>query len=233
MSNNAGTLKTATSFQFYTRLSLCELTGLKAGNLRELLSCLKIVPEAVIYHHTHHFLEEHQYLSPEPPNDFSYWVTAALGEALLGERLAGINTCEFSTIQSLRDRIISVIEEFLKETQSPLRQVSGGQALYFVKSVSFVFPTPYAVNTLEEFLGALKKISIHSIFFHMFDAKLRLGRGSNDFSRWIESSLGDKELAQKIAKMDPYAYTLEGLRNKIIQWIEQRRLAGVKPGEDV
>ena len=232
MPDHIETLKTAKSFQFCTRLSLCELTGFKARNLSELLACLKIVPDAVIYHHTHRFLEEHQYLLPEPPNDFSYWVTAALGEAVLGERLAGINTCEFSTIQSLRDTMTGVIEKFLKGAKTPLREVNGDQALYFIKSVSFIFPTPYGVNTLEEFLEAFKKITISSIFFHMFEAKLRLGKSTNDFSLWMETCLGEKELAQRIAKMDPYIYTLEGLRAKIIQWIE-RRLAEVKVKEAV
>src|SRR3989338_7521828 len=92
-------------FRFYTRLHLRELTGLKAKNLRELLSHIKTVPGSVIYHHTHHFLQQHQYLSPEPPNDFAYLVTEALNEAKLGERLASINTCEFSSIRALRDKI--------------------------------------------------------------------------------------------------------------------------------
>jgi hypothetical protein len=31
---------------------------------------------------------QHQKLSPEPPNDFAHWVTTALQEDELGERLA-------------------------------------------------------------------------------------------------------------------------------------------------
>ena len=218
-------LKNVPSFRFYTRLSLPELTGLKAGNLRELLASLKTVPDAVIYHHTHHFLEEHQYLSPEPPSDFSYWVTAALNEVVLGEKLAGINPCEFPTIRSLREAIVKTLEEFLENNKSPLREARDGQALYFIKSVSFVFPTPYSVNSKEEFLEALKKVSIHSIFFHMFESRLRLGKSTNDFSLWFETALGDKDLARRIAGLDLYVYTLEGLRAKIIQLITGRRNA--------
>ncbi|GAI49232.1 unnamed protein product, partial [marine sediment metagenome] len=52
-------LKKATQpFRFYSRLHLKELTGLKASNLTELLDILKKVPGAVIYYHTHHFLEQ-------------------------------------------------------------------------------------------------------------------------------------------------------------------------------
>ena len=81
-------------------------------------------------------------------------------------------------------------------------------------------------------MEALKKVSIHSIFFHMFESKLRLGKSTNDFSLWFETALEDKDLARKIAGLDPYVYTLEGLRTKIIQLIGAR-LAEPRPKEGV
>jgi hypothetical protein len=56
----------------------------------------------------------------------------------------------------------------------------------------------------------------------MFEAKLRLGKGKNDFSAWIESSLDEPELAAEISRINPYTYTLEGLRLSLIQLIEKR-----------
>ena len=53
-------------FKFYTQVSIPELTGLKAANLQELLDPIKTVPGSVIYHHTHRFLQQHQYLSQNP-----------------------------------------------------------------------------------------------------------------------------------------------------------------------
>src|SRR3990172_3770893 len=100
-------------FKFYTQLHMPELTGLKAANLQELLDLIKTVPGSVIYHHTHRFLQQHQYLSPEPPNDFAYWAAEVLGDHELGEMLASIDTIQFSTIRSLRERIIAVIEDYL------------------------------------------------------------------------------------------------------------------------
>lgn len=198
------------------------MTGLKARNIKELLSYIKTVPDSVIYRHTHHFLQQHQYLSPEPPNDFAYWVTAALNEIELGERLASINTCEFTTLGALRDKIAGTIANFLEKKKGLLREANDGQEFHFLKSISFILPTPYVVNSLEEFVTILKKVTIHSLYFHMFEARLRLGKITNDFSLWIETSLGEKELAKKIAKFDPYTYTMEGLRAKIIQFIETR-----------
>ena len=218
--------RAAPPFQFYTRLYLRELTGRKAQNLQELLSHIKTVPDSVIFYHTHHFLQEHQYLSPEPPNDFAYWVKAALNEGVLSEKLASINTCEFSTIHALRDKISKTLENFLKSAKGPLREASEGQSFYFIKSVSFVLPTPYGVDSLEEFATVFKKITIDSLYFHMFEAKLRLEKGTNDFSVWIETALGEKDLAARIAKLDPYTYTMEGLRAKIIQFVESRLKEG-------
>src|SRR3972149_6992006 len=99
-------------FNFYTRLHLTELTGLRARTLEQLADLIREVPDSSIYHHTHRFLQQHQYLSPEPPNDFAYWVTEVLGEDELGEQLSSIDTIQFYTIRSLREKIIETIEAY-------------------------------------------------------------------------------------------------------------------------
>jgi hypothetical protein len=216
-------IKAREPFRFYTRLHLTELTGLRASTLSQLLELIKEVPGSSIYHHTHRFLQQHQYLSPEPPNDFSYWVTDVLGEDELGERLASIDTMLYKTIRSLREKIAEVIEDHLKENPaSKLRFTRTGEEFHFMKSVSFVIPTHYEVQDLREFAEVLKKITMDSIYFHIFEARLRLEKGTNDFSYWIETSLGDKELADKISRMDPYTRTLEDLRGTLIRMLEKR-----------
>src|SRR5215831_8726223 len=92
------------AFRFYTRLTLTRLTGLRASDLAELMEHLRHVPPSVVFHHTHHFLVQHQHLSPEPPNDFAFWVTNVLQEDQLGERLAAIDTIQFAGLKQLRDR---------------------------------------------------------------------------------------------------------------------------------
>ena len=215
-------LKTSESFRFYTRLHLRELTGLKARNLQELLTHIKSVPGSVIYHHTHHFLQQHQYLTPEPPNDFAYWVSEVLQEKKLGEKLASINTCDFNTIRELREKIASTIESYLEKSKEKPREVYEGGELHFIKSISFILPTPYVAQTLEEFVSLLRKVTIHSLYYHMFESKLRLEKGKNDFSLWLETVLGETELAKKIERLDPYTHTMEGLRERIIRLIENR-----------
>ncbi|MEE9590909.1 MAG: DUF5752 family protein, partial [Thermodesulfobacteriota bacterium] len=66
-----GLKRASQPFRFCTRLNLVELTGKRAGNTAELLKRIEEVEDAVIYHHTHRFLQQYLYLSPEPPNDFA------------------------------------------------------------------------------------------------------------------------------------------------------------------
>ncbi|MBM4461853.1 MAG: mechanosensitive ion channel family protein [Chloroflexi bacterium] len=212
-------------FRFYSRVHLKELTGLTAKNLQELATILKTVPDPIIYYHTHQFLEEHHYLTPEPANDFALWVRDALGNEVLGERLAAIDTFEFAALGALRERLVAIIEEHLTlEAQygDGHRNAPEGREFHFIKSVSAILSTPYVVRDLREFVEALRKISLGALYFHVFESRLRLSRGSNDFSIWIEESLGDKELAGEIARLDPYNYTLEGLRSSLIRIIEKR-----------
>jgi len=170
-------------FRFYTRLHLSELTGLRATTLGQLLDLIKEVSGSSIYHHTHRFLQQHQYLSPEPPNDFAYWVTEVLGEDELGEKLASIDTVQYSNIRNLRDKIVETIEDYLKNNAlAKLKFAREGEEFHFVKSASFILPTKYVVYNLREFVDILKKVTIDSIYFHIFEARLRLERGNNDFS---------------------------------------------------
>ncbi|HRZ67570.1 MAG TPA: DUF5752 family protein, partial [Candidatus Omnitrophota bacterium] len=171
----------------------------------------------------HRFLQQHQYLSPEPPNDFAYWVTEVLGEDGLGERLASIDVVQFSTIRSLREKIADTIESYLaKNPEAKVRFSGENEEFHFVKSISFVIPTKYTAHNLCEFADILGKVTIDSIYYHIFESRLRLEKGTNDFSNWIRTSIGDERIAREISQLDPYTFTLEGLRNRMVRIINTR-----------
>jgi hypothetical protein len=207
-------------FEFQSRLNLTLLTGLKAKDLAQLLEHLRTVPGSVIYFHTHHFLVQHQYLSPEPPNDFAYWVSNNLLEQRLGEELAAVDILRFGTIHELRQELIRVIESYLEDNPEN-RVAPPGMEFYFKRSVSFVIKTGKVVHNLPEFRDALEHVSLSSISFHMFDARLRLERGDNDFSSWIDKALGEKELAASLRRLDPYTRTEDSLRRAIAGMIDR------------
>ena len=91
-----------------------------------------------------------------------------------------------------------------------------------MRSILFSLPTSYKASDLQEFLEALRKISIHSLYYHIFEGRLRTPVGDNDFSHWLEKNLGETELAKKLEKLDPYSHTMEGLRARIISLIEKK-----------
>jgi hypothetical protein len=206
-------------FYFYTRITQIELLGRTAKNLRELLRALREVPISSIYHHTHRYLEQHRYFSPEHPNDFSYWISNALGLKALGEKIASIDIIQFSDIEMIRQKFIEIIEEYLK-TGPKLRDCLPGEEFRFLSSRIFILPTPYSASNLKEFVECLKKVTIHSLYFHMFEARLRLKKSDNDFACWLRDC-GYLRLAEKISKLDPYTYTLEGLRKNLIRLVEE------------
>lgn len=208
-------------FQFYTEMSLVELLGRKARNLTELLEGIRDVPGSCIYHHTHKFLRQHHYLSPEPPNDFAYWTGSVFGDELLGEQLAAVDIIQFHSIRELREKFITTIENHLAENPEE-HKVFSGYEFHFMKARSFVLRTGYEAGSLEEFFDIVKKIDAHSLYFHIFEARIRLERSDNDFSFWLGMQLGEKDLARRIAQIDPYTITLEGLRKKIVRLIEER-----------
>ncbi len=211
----------AEPFRFNTRMRVRQLTGLKARNIVELMSILETAPDSVVYYHTHRFLEDHYYLTPEPANDFALWVGDALANEELAERLASVDTFEFATLSALRDTLVRVIRESFPSGRTPseLCNVQPGREFHFLKSVSIIMETPYLAHDLKEFMEALRHVSSGSLNFHFFESRLRLGRGVNDFSVWLEKSLGENELGERIARVNPYAYTLEGLRSELIQMV--------------
>lgn len=207
-------------FRFHSTMSLTLLTNRRARDLGELVAHLREVPGSVIYYHTHHFLVQHQYLSPEPPNDFAFWVSNALQEDRLGEQLAAIDLMQFRTLRALRDKLIAVIDAFVAGTPA-LRSAPEGEEFHFREAVTFIFATPHVAHDLAELAAHLEQVALGSLAYHFFDARLRLERGDNDFSEWLNGR-GESELAREIARLDPYTYTIDGLRHEVTRLIQNR-----------
>lgn len=204
-------------FYFKTKLDQPMLLGRKAWNLSELLSGIQSVPTASIYYHTHRYLRQHLFFSPEPPNDFAYWITEVLKEALLGEKISSVDIVQFGKLEDLRNTFVEILQAHL-ETAERSPTAPAGQEFHFMAVRTYVLPTPHVAQDLSEFRTLLKRVGIDSLYFHIFDAKLRLENGENDFSRWFRD-LGRTDLADKVARLDPYTYTLEGLQNMLIQLV--------------
>jgi hypothetical protein len=158
-------------------------------------------------------------MSPAPPNDFAYWITDALNEDALGETMASVDVIEFEKIADVRERFVALLNDFLKHERK-IRMCPASEEFHFMACKTFILPTPYVAHTVEEFRRLLEKVSVHSLYFHIFEARLRLERIDNDFSRWFRD-LGEVSLANAVSKLDPYSYSLKSLRTKILTIIDK------------
>ncbi|MBI4371402.1 MAG: hypothetical protein HY552_03795 [Elusimicrobia bacterium] len=208
-------------FRFFTRLSLTAAAGVRAADLRELLEGIKVVPDSVLYTHTHRFIQQFQFLVPEPANDFAGWAVSALQDELAGERLSAIDTVRYGTIGELRQALTAVLEDHLKARPVP-RTAPPGEEFHFQRSIRFSLPTPYEARDLREFHDLLRKVSVASLYLHVFEARLRPPLGVNDFSLWFERDLGEDELADRVAHLDPYSHTHEALKDGILRMVADR-----------
>jgi hypothetical protein len=207
-------------FYFKTRLNLVELLGIKAKNIIELLKGIKEVKSSSIYFHTHSFVQQHHFLMPEPPNDFAFWITNNIGLDELAERFASIDTVKFRHIEDLREAFIEILESYINGKRAIINDCYEGEEFHFMSCKTFILPTFQQAGNLNEFIEVLNKISINSLYFHIFEARLRMDRSENDFSNWVEA-FGYKDLSQQISNLDPYTMTMEILRDKIINLVRQ------------
>ena len=210
-------------FRFFTERHLIVLTGLKARNLPELLRNLETVPDACVFHHTHSHYLSHHFEKPIVYNEFAAWVSHALQEKKLAELLAAVDLFSFTSIRGLREELVRTICRFLQESGGRLRESPPGDEFHFAKSKSFILPTRHWAGNVSEFRQILPHITSMALYFHFFEARLRLERPTNDFSAWL-GSIGETELAERIDRLNPYDYTLDELKQKIIELAEGRQV---------
>jgi hypothetical protein len=202
-------------FVFYTERRLVLLTGLRAKTLAELLRLLYDVPGSAIFYHTHHMYLSHHFETPVFSNDFALWASEALQDEALGERLAGIDLLAFTSVRQLREEIIHTIERHATENGRSQRECPPGDEFHFCRSKSFIMTTGIVAHDPDEFFALLPDVSNTSLFFHFFEARLRLGRPTNDFSHWLRWR-GATAAADRIDLIDPYNQTLDEFKQAII-----------------
>ena len=202
-------------FIFDTELRLVVLTGLKARSLRELRQTLKRVPGSSVFFHTHQEYLAHNFQKPVYYNDFAVWVSEVMREEALAEKLAAIDLLAFTTIRELRDEIVHTIADNEAAASRDPYECRPEEAFHFQRSKSFVLPTGIVAHDVPEFFEKLRLISNASLYFHFFEARLRLGRRTSDFSRWLKDR-GCDDLASAIDGLNPYVRTLDELKQDIV-----------------
>ena len=205
-------------FEFKQCISILKSTGEKAKDLRELRNVIAVISGDCIFHHTYqYFIKGHML---EYTNDFAHWSGESLEERALSEHLSNIDPYDFKEINDLRKRLLDVIDEYLEMFPEP-REAMPNDEFFFNETVTLIFPVGIRARNLAEFLTAIKYVDDSSIYYHYFEARIRLGGGIDDFSRWIEDAFDKKELAERIKAIDPFMHDLEGIRKRIAEAVEE------------
>lgn len=214
-------------FLFVACLELREFVGVRAENERHLADLIDEVSLDSIYYHTHGFFLRHKLVAGAYPNDFATWAAVQVRDRVLGERLAMVDPAQLPNLQALREELVSVIDDRLRGLQI----VPGallGEPFEFIQSRTVEIPTGTEVRTLEAFRNALLDVDASAIYYHLVEARMRLGRGQNDFAAWLEDGLGLQTLAARVRAVDPYAGSLERARTRLIQLCDEALAVGAR-----
>jgi hypothetical protein len=203
-------------FYFNTAAYLLRICRESATTLGELLDALRVVPDDSIFQHTFRTLQEHHFIPEGFSNDFAHWAFSACNEVALAEQLASLDVREYTSIPTLRGRIIKTIEDYLQQTPRARDRVAL-EPFYFCTSDTIVIPTPMEARDLPEFIDAMEKVNLHSIHYHFIEARLRLKLTSNDFSEWLENEMGLPAVAARLNRIDIYTATLQEVRQQIVR----------------
>jgi hypothetical protein len=206
------------SFVFRDVINLIKATGFKASTLGELRDCIARVSEDCVFHHTYqYFLKGH---IQEHTNDFGVWASESLEERALAEYLSNIDPYSFKSVEGLRRELLRVIDYYTANFPEP-REVLTGDEFYFNETVSFVFPAGIKARNLAEFLMAVKHVDLSSIYYHFYEARVRLRKKADDFSKWVDEVVRAPGMARSIRAIDPFMHNIDGIREHIIQILEE------------
>ena len=207
-------------FQFSSSTSLERLTGHKASNLEELLKLIKECADSSIFYHTFSAFRKLREVHVPYANGFAMWISRDLNEEALAEKLATIDLTEYNTIAILRSRIVETIETYRTERPEAF-QKNAHKPFYLLDVMRIAYLTDKFAYDLKSFREILDTISIDSLYFHFIESRLYTHLESDDFSTWIKESLNLRTLATEIRRIDIMVYTLDELREKMTEIIDE------------
>jgi Family of unknown function (DUF5752) len=208
-----------TPFQFIGCVELRQALDHRARDERELLDRLEDVPAGSVFYHTHGYFLRHRPITTAYGNDFAAWAAVQVRDQVLAERLAIINPFEMASLEDLREELMSAVHDHLLRL-STIPRVEFGEVFHFQQSHIAEVPLGPPVTTLTEFRAGLAEADASAIYFHMVEARSRLGRRSGDFAEWIRESLQLPALADGIERIDAYMTSLERVRARVLVLVD-------------
>lgn len=216
-------------FAFVGCIELREILGRRARDERELMEAIEGIPAGSLYYHTHSVFLRHPRITGAYPNDFANWVAAQVRDQVLAERLAVVDPFQFAGLEELREELVSIIAAHVA-TLHPVPRVVFGDALFFVQSHLIEVPTRLEARTLDEFRRCLAEVDQSAIYLHALHSRVMRNVVGGDFAWWLHHDLGLTELAENLARINPYLGGLEQIRLETLRLIDAELTRQGAPG---
>jgi len=203
-------------FQFVAASYVIRICLERAHTLAEMARYLRTCSDASIFYHTFQSLETHHYTTFS--SDFAQWILAACNEAALAERLGTLDLREYVSIAGLRLALARPVEEHIRANPQAAERAAF-EPFHFCEAVEVTVPVAAEARTLAELAEGIRRLSLHTLHYHFIVSRLRLKLETNDFSFWIQHSLGNAKLAEQLNRIDFYTNTLDGVREEMLRAI--------------
>ena len=213
-------------FRFTSVVELPEMLGRRARDEQELLELIEDIPLDSIYYHTAARFLRHEVLEAAYPNDFAAWAAREVRDQVLGERLGVIDPYDLPNLEGLRQELVTTLDDHLSRI-TVVPRVIHGEPFYFMRSRLVEIPTGLEARDLVELGECLARVDSSSIYWHTVEARMRRNHPQGEFAHWISDQLGDRALAASVARLSPFASSLESMRRELIALVARAR--GAEP----
>lgn len=205
-------------FRFAGCIELRQTLDVHALDERELMNRVADVPSGSIFFHTFGYFLRHRPFTTAYGNDFARWAAVEIGDHALSERLAVVDPFAFSTIEGLREHLVTILQDHLRGREAE-RRVEFDRAFHFQQSHVVEIPLGVAAETLVEFRGGLATVDESAIYLHTVETRAR-ERHSESFAEWLRDGLDLPALADRFERADPYLTNLERVRGRLLGLVD-------------
>jgi len=204
-------------FVFQSEVGAVRSTGYRADDLQSFVHGLERVSGSSIYYHFFRSVLRRHFMKVDYVHDFARWALVSLSLPPLAERLAQLDPVDFVSIREAREKLIAATKGFMGGVGDWVI-IRPSAPFYFLQQDSLIFPTGQVANTVDELAEALGSVGNSSIYYHLIQAPIRLGRRENDFSAWLDG-WGETELAQEIRRLNVYRLSLPETRDHLVDLV--------------
>jgi hypothetical protein len=205
-------------FRFLDAVRLNCPTGVSATTLREFREAVATLDSAVLHHHLRELPLRFTFTFWDYPNDFAVWAANALENRALAERLSVLDAFHERDLEVLREQAIEAVEMTLGGEGSVL-PVPPGQEFHFSSSVAVTLDLGVEARNVEEMVARVREVPATSLYYHLFEGRLRTPDGWDDFSSWLLAA-GHRAAAERVRDLDIYMASLESCRRVLVELLQ-------------